>query len=99
MTLGRIVQEALTNAAKHAPGSSAKIETYQSDGSFVIRVSDSGADAAAEAMQPSEGGDGGLGLPGMTFRAQSLGGTLEFRKLAPRGAQVICRVPIEAEAD
>ncbi|WP_168172803.1 ATP-binding protein [Thioclava sp. L04-15] len=99
LTLGRIVQEALTNAAKHAPGSSAKIETYQSDGSFVIRVSDSGSDAAAEAMQPSEGGDGGLGLPGMTFRAQSLGGTLEFRKLAPRGAQVICRVPIEAEAD
>ncbi|KEP67976.1 hypothetical protein DL1_16840 [Thioclava dalianensis] len=98
LTLGRIVQEALNNAAKHAPGSHVKITTYQKDGSFVVSVSDSGSDTKPDAVAPTEASDGGLGLPGMTFRAQSLGGTLELRKLDPRGTQLICRIPITPEA-
>ncbi|OOY04959.1 sensor histidine kinase [Thioclava sp. F28-4] len=97
-TLGRIVQEALANAARHAPGSSQKIETYQEDGSFVLRISDSGPAPGYTIEQEREYREGGLGLPGMQFRAQSLGGTLEFRRLEPQGAEVVCRIPLAPDA-
>jgi signal transduction histidine kinase len=65
----RIVQEALTNARKHAgPARASVLLTYTEDG-ITMRIDDDGSG-------PSGSGDGGNGLPGMRERAAALGGTL-----------------------
>jgi signal transduction histidine kinase len=68
----RIMQEALTNARKHAGPARASVHlTYTEDG-IVMRIDDDGAGPAA----PANGDSGGNGLPGMRERAAALGGTL-----------------------
>jgi signal transduction histidine kinase len=61
----RIVQEALTNAAKHAPGAAV---------SAAVTVADRVTVAVVSAGRPRSGR--GLGLDSMRERAESLGGTL-----------------------
>ena len=68
----RIVQEALTNARKHAPGAPVQITVTGGDGQdLIVRVS-----------QPQRDGTGappgsGLGLLGLRERAALVGGTLQ----------------------
>ena len=65
----RIMQEALTNARKHAgPARASVLLTYTEDG-ITMRIDDDGAG-------PTGGADGGNGLPGMRERAAAIGGTL-----------------------
>lgn len=71
LAVNRIVQECLTNAGKHAPGERVEVAVAWRDDGVEVRVSN-------PAPAPS-GTDSGLGLPGMTERARSLGGTLEAR--------------------
>jgi signal transduction histidine kinase len=65
----RIMQEALTNARKHAgPARASVLLTYAEDG-ITMRIDDDGTG-------PTGRSDGGSGLPGMRERAAALGGTL-----------------------
>jgi signal transduction histidine kinase len=69
----RIMQEALTNARKHAGPARASVHlTYTEDG-ILMRIDDNGAGPGG---QPAGGASGGNGLPGMRERAAALGGTL-----------------------
>ncbi|MGN6742960.1 MAG: sensor histidine kinase [Amnibacterium sp.] len=68
LALYRIVQEALTNARRHAPGSAVEVLLERRDGAAVVRVRDAGP--AAGGFAP------GNGITGMTERAALLGGTL-----------------------
>ncbi len=65
----RVVQEALTNARRHASGEPVHLETTPDEtGGIAVRVVNASTDGAAEA---------GRGLTGMRERVESLGGTLE----------------------
>jgi signal transduction histidine kinase len=65
----RIMQEALTNARKHAgPARASVLLTYTEDG-LDMRIDDDGTGPVGDA-------NGGNGLPGMRERATALGGTL-----------------------
>jgi signal transduction histidine kinase len=84
----RIVQEALSNAMRHAPGSVVKVHLYYGEAALVIEVrNDPGAPGSLAAWeQPDADGhsyDGGHGIIGMRERAAMLGGHLEAR---PTGA-------------
>ncbi|HEV7622893.1 MAG TPA: sensor histidine kinase [Amnibacterium sp.] len=68
LALYRIVQEALTNARRHAPGAAVEIALGREGDDAVARVRDTGA--AGAPIQP------GNGILGMTERAALLGGTL-----------------------
>ncbi|MCW2917438.1 MAG: histidine kinase [Actinomycetia bacterium] len=71
LTAYRIVQEALTNARRHAPGAPVDVELRYTDDALHLNVRDSGPgrpDIAAP--------DGGHGLLGMRERAAMAGGTL-----------------------
>ncbi len=77
----RIVQEALTNAVRHA-GAGVKVAVSvrpESGGGLRLSVEDDGPAGAA----PTASGTPGYGLVGMRERVRSVGGTLEA---APRGA-------------
>ena len=64
----RVLQEALTNALKHAPGGRAEVTVEAAGGRLVLRV-DSAAGRAGSAVPGA-----GLGLLTMRERAESLGG-------------------------
>ena len=84
----RIVQESLTNAAKHAAGAPVTVTVHYGNGTLEIEVIDSGGNAAAAAL-PS----GGNGLIGMRERVALFGGTLDAAPAAA-GFHVRARLPL-----
>jgi signal transduction histidine kinase len=91
----RIVQEALTNALKHAgPNASAVITVRYGDDEVEIEVADDGRGASAAA---TSNGSSGHGLLGMRERAGLFGGELTAGPRAGGGFVVRARLPV-AEA-
>lgn len=83
----RIVQEALTNVLRHADASSAHVRVRASSNSLDVQITDDGrADSA--------GAHPGLGLRGMTERAQALGGGLDVGPRAEGGWRVHAMLPL-----
>jgi signal transduction histidine kinase len=68
----RIVQEALTNGGKHAPGARVSVDVERNDGELLIRVVNG---AATEPAGNAPGG--GFGLVGLGERVRTLGGRLK----------------------
>jgi signal transduction histidine kinase len=78
----RIVQEALSNAMRHAPGSEVQVKLYYGDAALVIEVrNDRVPDGTGDTAEPHSGnglrGGGGHGIIGMRERAAMLGGNLQ----------------------
>ena len=69
----RIVQEALTNARKHAAPCAASVRIAYADSRVMLEVRDTGT----QAPHPDARKNGGHGLVGMRERALVYGGTLE----------------------
>jgi signal transduction histidine kinase len=80
----RIVQEALTNAAKHAGPTRCEVTIVADAGQIRIEVSNDGPGPGHRGREAA----GGLGLVGMRERAASHGGTLEARPRPGDGFQV-----------
>jgi signal transduction histidine kinase len=72
----RIVQESLTNAAKHAAGGAATIRIEYRPGSLLVTVDSCAPDRSGPPGQPPLDG-AGMGLTGMRERAELLGGAFE----------------------
>lgn len=84
----RVVQEALTNTIKHAPGAAASV-TIGHDGDWLeIQVTDTGGTRGAG---PRTGG--GRGLIGLRERLAVYGGTLDAGPTAGGGFRIKARVP------
>ena len=85
----RIVQEALSNAMRHAPGAAVQVHLHYGEAALVIEVRNDSCAPGTQALweQPGEPGPsdgGGHGIMGMRERAAMLGGHLEARP-APNG--------------
>jgi signal transduction histidine kinase len=92
----RVVQEALTNVRKHAPGAAVTV-TVHAGGSgedIVLRVEDR---SPVPVPAPLTHTGGGYGLTGMRERALSLGGTLDAEPTAG-GWRVELRLPAAGAA-
>jgi len=90
--LYRVVQEALTNAARHA-NANAVIVTVRHDAAAVhLSVDDDGVGIAPEALKRT----GGFGLRGMLDRALSVGATLHVARLGTTGTRVHVVLPLGA---
>ena len=88
----RVVQEALTNVLRHAPGARCTVEVERSGStSAVVRVVDSGGGAGVPGA--SSGVRAGLGLRGMGERVRALGGELHAGPTAGGGWCVEATVP------
>jgi len=87
----RVVQEALTNVIRHAPGALAQVHVHYVPEAVCIEVCDTGAFAADARGAASPGT--GHGLSGLRERAVALGGTLEAGPLADGGFRVLARLP------
>jgi signal transduction histidine kinase len=87
----RIVQEALTNAARHAAGSTAVVRIASDDGDLVVEVEDNGG----AKVQSLAANGSGHGIAGMTERAEALGGTLTAGARPDGGFSVRARLPLD----
>jgi signal transduction histidine kinase len=91
IALRRTAQEGLTNAAKHAPGSSATVQLVFGADDVVLTVTDTGApDGTGPGPLAAIGG--GYGLDGLRERAELIGGSLTSGPRG-RGWQIRLRVP------
>jgi signal transduction histidine kinase len=89
----RVVQEALTNAVKHAAGSRMTVEVAASDGALLATVED----YAQQAGPPGEW-VGGHGLAGMRERVGGLGGEVSAGPASDHpGWRVRARIPYGEE--
>lgn len=84
----RIVQEALTNAVRHAgPEPAVRVDLYDDEGALHLSVTDDGTG-------PVPGGTPGFGLIGMRERARSVGGTLDAGPRTAGGFEVTAVLPL-----
>jgi signal transduction histidine kinase len=91
----RILQEALTNAGRHAAGSDVAVRISNGDGALRLEVTNGPARAGTPAAGESGPGPG-HGLTGMRERANLLGGSLTAVPLAGGGFSVSAVLPVEA---
>jgi two-component system sensor histidine kinase UhpB len=89
LTAYRVVQEALTNAARHAGAATVDIEVSRSgSGTILVRVQDDGIGLPANLRT-------GYGMAGMRDRVRALGGELSITQRAPRGVTVEATLPAD----
>ena len=89
----RIVQEALTNARRHAPGAAVDVELHFADDALRLRIRDNGP--GPPAAQPVAAG--GHGLTGMRERAAAAGGELRTGAAPGGGFLIEATLPAKAE--
>lgn len=94
LTVYRIVQEALTNVVRHAPGAEATVRIRIGADGVRIRVTDTGPARDAESPLCSEAPVSRHGIVGMRERAAAFSGTLEAGTLADGGFQVAAFLPV-----
>jgi signal transduction histidine kinase len=86
----RIVQEGLTNAAKHAPGSSVRVAVRVAEGRVTVSVVNT-----AGGTGPAVPGSG-RGLVGMRERVALYGGTFTAAPTADGGFALTAGLPLDA---
>ncbi|MFI1418808.1 sensor histidine kinase [Streptomyces sp. NPDC020731] len=99
----RIVQEALANVVRHAPGAPTRVsvsvpvsESVTEDGAWLTVLVVNGPPAEPPAA-PLEVGGTGHGLVGMRERVRIIGGTLDVGPLPDGGFRVAARLPLTEE--
>jgi signal transduction histidine kinase len=86
----RVVQEALTNVARHAGSARAEVSLSYGPAALVVQVDDDGRGTHGTALRA------GRGITGMRERVHALGGDLEAGARAPRGFRVRASFSMEA---
>ena len=86
--LYRLVQEALTNAARHSGAKHAKVSVVQNEGRIRVQIVDDGAGFSPERVR-------GMGILGMEERVKRLGGSLTIESARGKGTTVLAEIPAE----
>ncbi|TLZ32941.1 MAG: sensor histidine kinase, partial [Gammaproteobacteria bacterium] len=88
--LYRVVQEALTNAARHAHATRIRIEIDQHQDCLRCLIGDDGVGFEVDSCVRR----GGLGLKGMRERLSALGGSLHIGSAPGHGAEIRFQLPL-----
>jgi signal transduction histidine kinase len=94
IALYRVVQEALTNAVKHAKAKNVWIRAWLQDQVLHCSIRDDGAGFDTHAAQATSGRKG-LGLIAMRERLSAIGGTLCMESSQRSGTELLIRLPME----
>jgi signal transduction histidine kinase len=89
----RLVQEALTNARRHAPGAPVDVRVVGDDAAVLVEVVNRPAGAVPPPREPAE--RSGFGLVGMRERVRLLGGRLDAGPTDGGGYALTARLPLE----
>jgi PAS domain S-box-containing protein len=94
ITLYRLLQEALTNVARHARARQVDVVLQLEHDHVQLAVEDDGQGFDTAALLARQGQNGGLGLLGVRERLDSLGGRLEISAQPGRGTRLVGRIPV-----
>lgn len=89
----RVIQEALTNCARHAGATHIRVAVHAGADHLSFTVQDDGA-----GFSPATGRGRGLGLTGIEERVRELGGSVEIRSRPGRGTLLQVDIPLDAES-
>jgi signal transduction histidine kinase len=89
VTVYRLVQEALNNAATHAAAKNAKVTVAQNFDKITVEISDDGHGFDPERQR-------GMGILGMEERVRRLGGTFTMESGRGKGARVKAELPLHS---
>jgi signal transduction histidine kinase len=92
--LYRFLQEALTNIARHAEASGARVTLAYDAETVSLSVHDDGRGFDSESASSDPEAEVGIGLLGMQERLDSLGGWLEIESRAGAGTRVVAHMPL-----
>lgn len=84
----RVVQEALTNAARHSSAKHAQVSVVQSGDNIRVQIADDGKGFAAERVR-------GMGILGMEERVKRLAGSLNIKSAPGKGTTVLAEIPAQ----
>ncbi len=87
-TVIAIVQESLTNIARHAKASKIQVQMQQTSDVLIVTVKDNGRGISAEEQSTS------LGLLGMRERSLLFGGAVDIQGVQGRGTTVTLKIPV-----
>jgi signal transduction histidine kinase len=94
--LYRIVQESLTNVAKHAEASQVEVKLVRDADGIELTVADDGkGPPPLGPVRPAGEGPGGIGITSMRERAALMGGTFEAGRGPRGGLHVVVWVPLD----
>lgn len=97
MTVFRVVQEALTNAVRHADATEIKVKVSAHQGGdedqLIIDIQDNGKGMVVKDFHS----DVDFGLLGMRERAQSLGGEFKLNSEPGHGVRILITIPLGAD--
>ena len=91
--LYRIVQEGLTNCARHAQAKNIRVQVQESEGHLAVAIEDDGV-----GFQKTDGVVYGLGLLGITERVRELCGRVSIDSAPGRGTRIAVVLPLEQAA-
>jgi PAS domain S-box-containing protein len=86
INLYRIVQEAITNALKHAKANDISVQLYREEGSIQLTIEDNGIGFATSRRN-------GHGLNNMTDRTTLMGGQIHIESTPGKGTVIMVEVP------
>jgi len=90
----RIVQESLTNAARHAQASRVEVSIDRGNGAVALKVRDNGRGFSPDDPRKP----GSFGLMGLRERAYLLGGEVNIASTPGQGTSIEVRIPLEPGA-
>jgi PAS domain S-box-containing protein len=93
--LYRVLQEALTNVAKHAHARRVRVALHRDVDSVSLTVEDDGQGFDSRAILSSTNRPPGIGLLGMQDRIELLGGWLEIDSHPGQGTRLVTHIPWE----
>jgi len=91
--IGRVTQEALTNAYKHAGGAGQEVSLSVKGSLLLLFIRDSGPGIGISGSRDTPTTER-LGVLGMKYRVESLGGSMELRSRYLQGTEVSCQIPL-----
>lgn len=90
----RVLQEALTNIAKHAQATQVRVSLKKRDKALVGRLEDNGLGFEPAEVAAREGLDKGLGLAAMDERLRIIGGSLHIASEKRKGTSIAFEIPL-----
>jgi signal transduction histidine kinase len=94
--LYRVIQEALTNVAKHARADDVHIHLDCADSAIMVTITDNGTGFDPQEVLGADLQRRGYGIIGMQERVSSFGGRMDIRSRRGAGTQISIEIPLKS---
>ena len=95
----RIVQEALTNVARHSGAKEARVTLRREPDRLLVRIEDRGSGFSPETLLSAGDDDRGFGVRAMRDRVEFMNGRFSLRSASGRGTSVEAELPVREEPE